>query len=423
MNSLWVQLTILTLLILFNGILAGSEMALVSLRESQARRLGERGRRGRALRRLHGDPNRFLSATQIGITLAGFLASAAAAVTLADELSVRLDFLGSWASPVSVVAVTAILTFFTLVLGELTPKRIAMQRAESWSLAVARPLSVFSTLTWPLVWVLGASTDLVVRLLGVSPQRRTQAITEEEFRDMVAASGDFTAAEREVISGALEVGSRTLGQVLRPRGEVFTLDGDLEADEALRRLAAAGHTRAPVVGPRGLDDLQGIVHMRDMVGAGGKVAALVQPAPVFPETLGALEALGQLQEERQQMAVVLNEHLMAEGIVTLEDLLEEIVGEIWDEMDRDFKTVQKGPAGILVLPGSFPVHDLDDLGIDIPPGPYSTLAGAILSGLEKLPPKIGDHVVAGSYRLEVVDVRRMKITRVRVSPGRATSRE
>ncbi|MHB1345177.1 MAG: hemolysin family protein [Thermoleophilia bacterium] len=416
MDNLWIQIAILAALVVLNGALAGSEMALVSLRESQARRLSARGRRGRALFRLHEDPNRFLSAVQIGITLAGFLASASAAVTLADRLAARVDFLDSWASPVSVVVVTAILTMFTLIFGELAPKRVAMQKVEGWSIAVARPLSWFVTATWPLVWFLGVSTDVIVRLLGMDPRRQRQDITEEEFRDMVASSDEFTTTEREVISGALEVGDRTLAQVVRPRMEVFVLDGDTDAEEALKQLVASGHTRAPVVGPRGLDDLIGIVHMRDLVGATGKTARAARPAPVLPETLGALDALRKLQSQRQEMAVVVNEHLAAEGIVTLEDLLEEIVGEIYDEMDRDIRAVQKGPAGSLLLPGSFPVHDLGDLGIEVPPGPYSTLAGVIINRLRRLPPRIGDTAVAGEWCLTVTGVRRLTITEVRIYP-------
>ena len=236
-------------------------------------------------------------------------------------------------------------------------------------------------------------------------------------------SGDFTPVEREVISGALEVGNRTLDQVIRPRTEVFTVDGDQGTEEALRELVASGHTRAPVVGPRGLDDLLGIVHMRDLVGATGNTEKLAHAAPVFPETLGALEALKSLQAPRQQMAVVVNEHLAAQGIVTLEDLLEEIVGEIWDEMDRDIQRVQAGPAGSLVFPGSFPVHDLAEVGIDIPPGPYSTLAGVVMHGLSHLPPRIGDSVAVGGWRLHVTRVRGMKITKIRVAPGNSDDAE
>lgn len=416
MDNIWAQLILLAVLILINGILAGSEMAFVSLRESQARRLGGRGKRGRALRRLHADPNRFLSAIQIGITLAGFLASAAAAVTLADRLDSYLGVLGSWASAVAVVIVTAFLAFFTLVLGELAPKRIAMQKAEGWSLVVARPLNWFAQITWPLVWLLGVSTNAVVKLAGINPKGRRPAITEEEFRDMVAASEDFSPTEREVISGALEVGDRSLEQVVRPRNEVFSLDEDLDVDTALERLVASGHTRAPVVGARGLDDLVGIVHMRDLIGSTGTIREKAQPAVVFPETLAVLEALKSLQVKRQQMAIVLDEHQMADGIVTLEDLLEEIVGEIYDETDRDLETAETGPAGTLMLPGTFPVHDLVDLGVELPSGPYTTLAGLVQAHLKRLPPTVGERVHVGSWCLEVAETRRLAITKVRLVP-------
>jgi putative hemolysin len=419
MNRLGVQLLVLAVLIGVNGLLAGTEMALVSLRESQARKL-ERDdpRRGRALRRLLDNPNRFLSAVQLGITLAGFLASAAAAVTLADRLAAQMDFLGRYASAVAVVIVTAILTFVTLVFGEIAPKRMAMQKAERWSLRAARPLSWFAWITWPAVWLLSATTNLVLTVAGVSPSGRQAPVTEEEFRDLIAGQPAFTAVEKEVIAGALEIGDRTLEQVMRPRSEVFMLPAGVTAHEGLNMLIESGHTRAPVVGPGGLDDLTGVVHMRDLVLAAGVVAEAARPAVVLPQNMRALEGLSRLRQERQQMAVVLSEHLQAEGIVTIEDLLEEIVGEIYDEMDKDFQTVQELPGGVISLPGSFPIHDLPDIGVELPSGPYSSVAGLVLHRLTRLPAREGDTVDMGRWRLTVTGVRGLTIVRVELAPRR-----
>nr|BFE68761.1 hypothetical protein GCM10020092_020620 [Actinoplanes digitatis] len=200
-------------------------MALVSLRDSQVHKLERGSRRGRVLGRLTRDPNRFLATIQIGITLAGFLASAAAAVSLSKPLVEPLSFLGSAAEPTAVVIVTMVLTFVTLVIGELTPKRIAMQRAEGWALLVARPLDLLSTISRPVVWLLSVSTNLLVRLAGGDPAAQRDEVSTEEIRDMVAAQQDFSVEQRTIISGAFEIADRILREILVPRRDVLTLLG------------------------------------------------------------------------------------------------------------------------------------------------------------------------------------------------------
>src|SRR5689334_23337924 len=192
------QIVLVVILVLLNAAFAGSEMALISLRDSQLQRLEQRSRAGRTLARLARDPNRFLATIQIGITLAGFLASAAAAVSLAQPLIGPLGFLGGAAEAAAIVVVTIVLTFFTLVVGELAPKRIAMQRAEGWALLVARPLDVLAAVSRPVVWLLGRSTDLVVRLAGGDPNAARDEVSAEEIRDMVAARQDFSAEQRTI---------------------------------------------------------------------------------------------------------------------------------------------------------------------------------------------------------------------------------
>lgn len=415
MDSLAVQVVLVLVLVGVNGMLAGSEMALVTLRDSQLRQLQQSGPRGRRLRRLVEDPNRFLSTIQIGITLAGFLASAAAAVVFAEPLVPFLAFLGAAAEPVAVVLVTLVLTYLTLVLGELAPKRIAMQRAERWGLVAATPLSAFASAARPAVWFLSASSNVVVRLAGVDPKAEPEPLSEEELRDIVAHQASLSPLERRIVAGALEFGDRTLREVLRPRTKVYSLPADIDASSGLQALLASGHSRAPVFGADEADDLVGIVHLRDLIRAGGLVREHTHPALVFAETLGALEALRRLQVEHQQMAVVLNEHLSVEGIVTVEDLLEEVVGEIYDEVDRDVLTARIAPDGSVAIPGWFPMHDLSDVGVDLPAGPYATIAGLVLDKLEELPPAVGDVVEVGEWRIEVTAVRRLAVTRVRLT--------
>jgi putative hemolysin len=414
-NDSLLQLCLVALLVVLNAGFAGSEIALISLREGQLRRLERQHETGRILARLARDPNRFLSTIQVGITLAGFLASATAAVSLAEPLVEPFGFLGAAAEPVAIVVVTLVLAFVTLVFGELAPKRVAMQRAERWALMAARPLAAIARVARPVIWLLGASTDLAVRVMGGDPSRQREDVTEEELRDLVASQTSFSAEQRTIISGAFEIGRRTLREILVPRGDVKVLDAGQLAREGVGQLIALGHSRAPVV-QGDLDDVVGVVQLRDLVDAHGTVGELARPAVALPESLGVIDALRTLQAERQQLAVVVNEYGGAEGIVTLEDLLEEIVGEIYDETDRDILAVVRQPDGTLVLPGRFPVHDLTDLGVDLPEGDYATVAGLLLSHLGHIPDRPGETVRVGLWHLEATEIRGRAITRVRLRP-------
>ena len=411
------EVVLVLVLVLINAAFSGSEMALVQLRDSQVQRLERASRRGRVLGRLTRDPNRFLATIQIGITLAGFLASAAAAVSLSKPLVEPLSFLGAAAEPTSIVIVTIVLTFVTLVIGELAPKRIAMQRTEGWALLVARPLDVLSVISRPAVWLLGVATNLVVRLVGGDPHAQREEVTTEEIRDMVAAQQEFSAEQRTIISGAFEIADRILREILVPRRDVLTLPQGCSAHDALRQLIAGGHSRAPVVGPAGLDDVIGVVHLRDLVDATGPVDALAKQGLFLPETLRVSDAMLQLRVERQQLALVVDERGAIDGIVTMEDLVEEIVGEIYDETDRDVQAVVHEPDGALLMPGSFPIHDLPDIGFDADgpdEGDYTTIAGMVLAGLGHIPTAPGEVVTLPQFTAEVVEVTGRAITRVRI---------
>jgi putative hemolysin len=413
------EIVLVLVLVLVNAAFSGSEMALVSLRESQVQRLERQSRGGRVLARLTRDPNRFLATIQIGITLAGFLASAAAAVSLSKPLVKPLGFLGSAAEPASIVIVTMGLTFVTLVIGELAPKRIAMQRTEGWALLVARPLDVLSMISRPAVWFLGVATNLVVRLAGGDPTAQREEVTTEEIRDMVAAQQEFTAEQRTIISGAFEIADRILREILVPRRDVLTLPTGTTAHEALRMLIAGGHSRAPIVGPAGLDDVLGVVHLRDLVDAAGPVDSLCRPGLFLPETLRVSDALKQLRAERQQLAMVVDERGAIDGIITMEDLVEEIVGEIYDETDRDVASVVTEADGALLMPGAFPIHDLPDLGFHDEShahedGDYTTVAGMVLASLGHIPTAPGEVVTLPEFTAEVVEVTGRAITRVRL---------
>ncbi len=425
MSSVWPQLALVAVLVVLNAAFAGTELALVSLREGQLRRMEQRSATGAVVAKLARDPNRFLATIQVGITLAGFLASAAAAVSLAQPLEEPLSFLGGAAEPAAIVLVTLILSYVTLVLGELAPKRVAMQRAESWALVAARPLSALATITRPVIWLLSRSTDLVVRLFGGDPSRQREEVTEQELLDLVSMQTSFSPKQRLIIEGAFEISERTLHEVLRPRPDVFVLDSAQSAGTALGQLAASGHSRAPVAHDANLDEVIGVVHLRDLLGREERtVGELAAPPVVFPEAAEVLDVLHELQRKRVQMAVVVDEHGSASGIVTVEDLVEELVGEIYDETDRDITGAQRLPDGSYVLSGRFPVHDLGDLGIEnIPEGSYATVAGLVLDRLGRIPDAPGDRVQEGDWGFEVLAIKGHAISRLRAYPAPASRPE
>jgi putative hemolysin len=412
---MWVEVGLVIVLVLFNAALSGSEMALVTLRESQVTRLAEEDERGRRLARLVEDPNRFLSTIQVGITLAGFGASATAAVSLAQPLVEPLSVLGEAAEPTAVLLVTIVLSYLTLVLGELAPKRIAMQTAPAWALRAVGPLTLLAVLARPLVWVLARSTELVVRLVGLDPHASREEVSEEEIRDMIAAQESIPAEQRSIIKGALELDERRLWQVLVPRAEVLFVAADDDAATARDQLIEAGLSRAPVSGDSE-DDVLGFVHLRQLVAGTGQVRRFVRPALVLPDSAGVLHALARMQQHRGQLALVVDEFGSIAGIVTLEDLLEEIVGEIYDEFDRDTAAVVRRPTGEIELAGSFPAHDLDDLGVDLEPGRHATVAGIVLEEFGEIPP-VGAQVTVGGWLLTVLEVTDRAVLRVQLEPA------
>ncbi|MFF5175716.1 hemolysin family protein [Micromonospora sp. NPDC000089] len=412
------QLAVVGVLVLVNAALSGSEMAMVTLREGQLRRLGRTGRTGARLVRLAREPNRYLATVQLGITLAGFLASAAAAVSLAEPLVRPLRFLGGAAHPAAVLLVTIALTFVTLVVGELAPKRLAMQRAERWALLSATPLDLAARLSRPAVWLLSRVTDLLVRLAGGDPRASREEVTEEELRELLVGHRGISAQQREILTGAFDIAGRTLREILVARRDVTALPAALTAAEAMRIMARTGRSRAPVVGPGGLDDVRGTVHIRDLVDAdGATVGGRAREPVLLPGTLPVADAIRQLRQRHEQLALVVDEYGGIDGLVTMEDLLEEVVGELYDETDRDVTGVVREPDGALLLPGDFPLHDLPDVGVRLTfplSRDYTTVAGLVLTRLGRLPTGPGETVRLPGLDVEVVTVADRAIRRVRL---------
>lgn len=418
MTPYWPQFALVVALVVVNGLLAGTEAAYISLRDGQLREFERRGtRRDRVVVRLAREPNRFLTTIQLGITLSGFLASATAAVTLAEPLVARLSFLGGAAELVGISAVTVVVVIFTLVVGELAPKRLALQHSRRWAVAVAMPLEALSMVMRPAVWMLGRATNVVVRLLGGDPGAGREELTVDELRHLITGHRGLSAEQRTIITGALEIHERRLRDIIVPRPAVRWLDATLPVQRARADLVDSGHIRAPVVATGDLDDVLGVVHLRDLLGSSGSVADVMHPVLGLPDSLRVTTALSRFMAEHEHFAMVIDERGGVAGIVTLEDLLEEIVGEIYDEADLDILSAKAMPDGSLLLPGTFPIHDLPDVGVDLvemPKGDYTTIAGLVVAALGRIPTAPGDRVGLANCTIEVTSVSRHAITGVRL---------
>ncbi|MGH8828526.1 MAG: hemolysin family protein [Jiangellaceae bacterium] len=427
-----VSFGLVLLFVLIGGVFAGTEMALVSLRESQLSQLAEKGRRGERTANLARNPNRYLSAVQIGVTVAGFFSAAYGASTLAPDLAPVLVDWGlpeGAASTVALVVMTLVVAYLSLVLGELAPKRIALQRAAGVSTATAPFLDRFATLMRPVVWFLSRSTDLVVRLIGGDPSAQREAMTDAELRELVSGHGGLGEEERRIVEDVFSVGDRQVREVMRPRTEVDFLDAGLPAYKAVKIASSMPHSRYPVV-QGSADDVVGFVHVRDlfdpeMSGRSIRVGELARDVLVLPGTKRVLPAMTEMRRLGSHLAVVVDEYGGTAGIVTLEDLVEELVGDIRDEYDTDDREAAPRPGGIVELDGLLNIEDFaEETGVTLPEGPYETAAGYVVARLGRLP-VVGDTIEVGGRVLEVlaVDGRRAERLRLYPAPSRTADSE
>ncbi|QTJ65254.1 HlyC/CorC family transporter [Rhodococcus sp. ZPP] len=424
MNDTVVNVGLVLVFVLVGGVFAATEIALVSLREGQIRNLERAGGRGARTAALARNPNRFLSAVQVGVTVAGFLSAAYGASTLAPDLIPTFE---SWglpdeaASATALIGTTLVIAYLSLILGELVPKRIALQRTTGVALLTAPTLDRFATAMRPVIWLLSVSTDLLVRLLGGDPKAKNEAITHEELRDLVIGHAAIAESERRILAEVFDAGHRTLIEVMRPRTDVDFLPADTLLTRAREQALASGHSRYPVTGAS-FDDIAGFVHLRDLLLADPHtvttVADLCRPVLQLPASKPALAALTEMRRDNLQIAIVVDEYGGTAGIVTLEDIVEEIVGEIGDEYDEPAPPVGAGAArhpthqqvdGLLI------VEDFETAtGLTLPEGPYETVAGFLLHTLQRVP-QLGDTVTIDGTRLTVSALDGRRIARVRVT--------
>jgi putative hemolysin len=399
MNQTLLDVLVIFVLIVASGVFVAAEMSLVSLRDSQVRQLAHRSKRGRTVAKLNDNPNRFLSAVQIGVTLFGFLSAAFGGATLADQLApVLVRTFGIQervAATIALIFVTVVISYVSIVIGELTAKRLALQRSEAIALGLAPLVDFVATVLRPVIWFLGASTNLLVRLFGGDPGAGRTEVSDEEIRAMVSGSTTISDEERQIVDDVFAAGQRALREVMVPRTEVDFLPGDMPAHRAVREVLQAPHSRYPVMG-ESADDVIGFLHLRDLLDPDVSarttpIREMTRPVITLPGTVRVLRALNDMRRERQHIAIVMDEYGGTAGIVTIEDLVEELVGEISDEYD----VVVEDKVG---LPGEFEVDGL--LSLDefaektellLEEGPYDTLAGYFMARLGRLP-AVGDEI-------------------------------
>ncbi len=387
---MWSDILLIFVFILIGGTFAAAEMAMVTLRESQVRQLATKGKRGRAIERLTGNPNLFLSAVQIGVTVSGMLSAAFGGATIAEAISPTLVSWGipaSVAEPAALVLVTVIISYFSIVIGELTAKRLAMQRAEAFALGLAPLVSGIATLARPVIWFLDVSTNFLVRLLGGDPTLAKDSVSDEELRAMLSSSSTLGVEERSIVDEVFDAGERTLREVMVPRTEVDFLAADMPIGLAYREVRGAPHSRYPVTDGSN-DRIVGFIHVRDLMdveGAAreGDVRSLAREVMALPETVKILRALSAMRGAGAHMAIVRDEYDGTAGIVTIEDLVEELVGDITDEYDEPSEAERRQ---VNEVDGLTTIEEFAELtGFEIPEGPYDTVAGFFMARSGRIP--------------------------------------
>lgn len=426
---MWSEILVVVALILLNGFFAMSELALVSSRLGELRRRAEKGGRGaRMAMELVADPGRLLSAVQIGITLVGIVAGAYSGATLGGKLDLWLQghgpgWLAEWSREVAMTLVVGSITYLSLVVGELVPKRLALHHSEAIAVRVAPVMRVVANAGGPLVWLLGVSTDMVLRLMGQRPQG-AKAVTEDEVRAFIAEgalSGAIEPAEKEMLDRVLRLADRPVGSIMTPRPDIVWLDAEAPADAIKRRMAEACHSRFPLC--RGeLDELVGVLDTRivlDSLLTGRSfdpLAAVREPLAVHEHT-PVPRLLEMLKTAAMPFAVVLDEYGGVEGVVTMTDILEAIAGELPSPGGIDQSAVRRED-GSWLMDGGLAVEEVESLtglsGMG-ETGDFHTLAGFVLARLAHLP-DIGEHFIWEGWRFEVVDMDGRRIDRVLVSP-------
>ena len=425
---MWPELIAIAGLILLNGFFACAELAIVNSRRSRIKQLIEEG--NAQARLVHGfqeDSERFLATTQIGITVAGASAAAMGGVVAIDHLKPVIEavpwaFVQALAEPIAVAIVVLIISYFSLIFGELVPKILALKNPERLALFAVRPLEWFSRVAAWGIRPLAMSSRSILRVLGKAAEDEKVFISAEEINLLMQEGrekGVFDKTEQELIHSVFEFTDTSVKDVMVPRPKMCAIEIDTQTADLLRYIDENKFSRYPVY-RKGLNDLLGILYQKDLLtqvasGKSLRLADLLHPVYYVPEAMKVSVLLKEMQRRRIHMAIVVNEHGSVEGLVTLEDLIEEIVGEIQDEYDTEEKPVERLKDGAFIVDASMPVRDLiTDYGLQIPLSPdYETLSGFITFQIQGLP-RGGEVIHSGEYKFTVVDLGDRRVSKVKV---------
>jgi putative hemolysin len=419
-SQTFLNLGLVLVFVLVGGVFAATEIALVSLRESQLTQLERQGSRGAHVAQVARDPNRFLAAVQIGVTVAGFFSAAYGGSTLAPDLAPHLEIFGLGEEPaetVALVVMTLLIAYLSLVLSELVPKRLALQKSAGLSLLVAPVLDRFATLMRPVIWLLSISTNAVVRLVGGDPHATAEQVSEDELRELVSHHEALDEQERRILRDVLQATETTVKEAMRPRGDVEFLSAQTPLTEAADRIRDLPYSRYPITGD-GFDDVIGFLHIRDLLGVAPddrrQVDDVRRPVLMLPATNLVLPSVATMRQQGTHLAVVVDEYGGTDGIVTLEDLVEELVGDIRDEYDAPEPDGADGDP--FSIDAGLSLEDFtDETGIPLEDGDYETVAGFVISRLGRIP-VAGDAVEVDGAVLEVTEVAGHRITKITLRP-------
>ena len=431
-NSILFDLLLLVFFTLLNAFFAGAEMAVVSVNKNRIRSLAEEGnKRAKVIEKLFDDSTRFLSTIQVAITFAGFYSSASAAAGIAPVLTQWLEGAGvPYSYQIAHNGVTLVLMFFNLVFGELVPKRIALQKAESFCMLTVMPVHYISIVLSPFIKLLSVSTKLVLKLLGMKTEDQEEAVTEEEIKALLKMgheSGTFDDDEREMIDSVFKFDDRTAREIMVPRRDVFAIDIEEPFEEVIDEILESRHSRIPVY-EENIDNIIGVLHMKDVMIELRKnrlqknkldqsdVRRMLHKPSFVPETKEADELFRTMQETRHHMAVLVDEYGGFSGIVTIEDLVEEIMGEISEEYEEVVPEIEALSEDEYLLDGGILIDDLnEDLNLKLETENYDTLSGYLIEKLGHIPGKEDRDVIeADGLVFRVEEVKDNRIVRVRM---------
>lgn len=421
------EILLLVLLILLNGFFAASEIAFISLNDARIEKQAKEGnKKAKSIKKMLKDPSKFLATIQIGITLAGFLSSAFASESFASRLAPVLNKIvpsisvGVWNS-VSIIIITIILSYFTLIFGELVPKRLAMKHYEKIAFATIGIIKTVSIVTAPFVKFLTASTNLVSKLFGVSGEEE-ETVTEEEIRMMVDVGeekGAIDSEEKEMINNVFEFDDKIVSEIMVPRTRIFAVDINSSISDVIEELTEDDRYSKIPVYDETIDEIKGIVYVKDILisqkNKNTKIRGLVKKALFVPETKPVNELFQEMRKNKKQIAIVIDEYGGTSGIVTIEDILEEIVGEIYDEYDEIDEKFEKIDDNTFILDGSISIYDTEKiLGFKIPEGEYDTLSGYLIEELGRIPEeKAKDTIETKDATFKIEKVKNKRIVKVR----------